>query len=152
MKSKGSDTLESFLSKVAFQGDFRKKTCTCVIKTFASFLLSKETFTIRTCSILESFFRKLLSKATFERKLSKENFLVCHYLNQIDSSLYSSSSLRLGEKCCRIPMQVAAVRRAVFDTCYWFSRVFVWVVDILSREDRRHQSDSSFWLAPAQRT
>ena len=40
------------------------------MKTFAIFLLSKETFAIRTCSILESFFRKLLSKATFERKLS----------------------------------------------------------------------------------
>jgi len=67
---KASDTLESFLSKVAFESDSRKKTCTCVMKTFASFLLSKETFTIRTCSILESFFCKLLSKATFERKLS----------------------------------------------------------------------------------
>ena len=62
---KASDTLESFLSS-----DFRKKTCTCVMKTFATFLLSKETFTIRTCSILESLFRKLLSKVTFERKLS----------------------------------------------------------------------------------
>jgi len=40
------------------------------MKTFAIFLLSKETFTIRTCSILESFFRKLVSKATFERKLA----------------------------------------------------------------------------------
>jgi len=40
------------------------------VKTLAVFLLSKETFTIRTCSILESFFRKLLSKVTFERKLS----------------------------------------------------------------------------------
>ena len=47
----------------------------CVMKAFAIFLLSKETFTIRTCSILASFFRKLLSKATFKRKL-----LVCHYL------------------------------------------------------------------------
>ena len=64
------DTLESFLSKVAFERDFRKKTCMCVMKTFAIFLLLKETFTIRTCSILESFFRKLLLKATFERKLS----------------------------------------------------------------------------------
>jgi len=64
-----SDTLENFLSKVAFESDFRKKTCTCVMKTFAIFLLSKETFTITTCSILERFFRKLLSKATFERKL-----------------------------------------------------------------------------------
>jgi len=40
------------------------------MKTFVIFLLSKETFTIRTCSILASFFHKLLSKATFERKLS----------------------------------------------------------------------------------
>jgi len=40
------------------------------MKTFAIFLLSKGTFTIRTCSILESCFRKLLSKATFERKLA----------------------------------------------------------------------------------
>jgi len=40
------------------------------MKTFAIFLLSKETFTIGTCCILESFFRKLLSKATFEGKLS----------------------------------------------------------------------------------
>jgi len=54
---KGSDTLESFLSKVVCH------------ENFAIFLLSKETFTIRTCSILQSFFRKLLSK---------ENFLVCH--------------------------------------------------------------------------
>jgi len=38
----------------------------------------KETFTIRTCSILENFFRKLLSKATFERKLSGVSLsLVC---------------------------------------------------------------------------
>jgi len=66
---KASDTLES---------DFRKKTCTCVMKTFAIFLLSKQTFTIRTCSILEKFFRKLLSKATW-----KENFLVCHYLKSV---------------------------------------------------------------------
>jgi len=58
-----------FLSKVALERDFRKKS-TCVMKTFAIFLLSEETFTIRTCSVLESFFRKLLSKATFERKLS----------------------------------------------------------------------------------
>jgi len=70
LRPKASDTLESFLSKVAFESDFQKKACTCVMKTFEIFLLSKETFTIRTCSILESFFRKLLSKATFERKLS----------------------------------------------------------------------------------
>ena len=36
-----SDTLESFLSKVAFESDFRKKSCTHSTKTFAIFLLSK---------------------------------------------------------------------------------------------------------------
>ena len=45
---KGSDTLESFLSKVAFERDLRKKTCTCVMKTFA----------IRIFCVLESYFRK----------------------------------------------------------------------------------------------
>jgi len=59
-----------FFSKVAFESHLRKKSCTCDMKTFTIFLLSKKTFTIRTFSILESFFRKLLSKATFERKLS----------------------------------------------------------------------------------
>ena len=41
-----------------------------VVKTFSIFLLSTQTFAIRTCSVLASFFRKLLSKATLERKLS----------------------------------------------------------------------------------
>ena len=76
--TKASDTLESFLSKVAFESDFRKKTCTCVMKTFAIFLHSKETFTIRTRSILESFFASY-----FRKRLSKENFLVCHYLKKM---------------------------------------------------------------------
>ena len=40
-KPKANDTLESFLSKVAFECDFQKKTCTYVMKTFAIFLLSK---------------------------------------------------------------------------------------------------------------
>ena len=48
------------------------------MKTFAIFLLSKETFTIRTCSVLESFFRKLLSKATFERKLASVSLALFH--------------------------------------------------------------------------
>jgi len=38
---KGSDTLESFLSKLAFENDFRKKSCSCVMNTIAAFLLSK---------------------------------------------------------------------------------------------------------------
>jgi len=46
------------------------------MKTFAIFLLSKETLTIRTCSILESFFRKLLSQVTFERKLSSVSLVL----------------------------------------------------------------------------
>jgi len=49
------------------------------MKTFAIFLLSKETFTTRTCSILEIFFRKLLSKATFERELSSVSLLLDAY-------------------------------------------------------------------------
>jgi len=49
------------------------------MKTFAIFLLSKETFTIRTCSILESFFRKLLSKATFERKLASVSLALDYF-------------------------------------------------------------------------
>jgi len=88
-----SDTLESFLSKVAFESDFRKKTCTCVMKTFAIFLLSKETFTIRTCSILESFFRELLSKATFERQLSSVS------LPYVRRSAHSVSSVKLWRTC-----------------------------------------------------
>jgi len=37
--AKASDTQESFLSKVAFESDFRKKTCTCHenIRNFSSF-------------------------------------------------------------------------------------------------------------------
>jgi len=34
-QAKASDRLESFLSKIAFESDFQKKTCTCVMKTFA---------------------------------------------------------------------------------------------------------------------
>jgi len=57
------------------------------MKTFAIFLLSKETFAIRTCSILESFFRKLLSK---------ENFLVCHYLKAHSSVFDDFETTRVG--------------------------------------------------------
>ena len=48
------------------------------MKAFAVFLLSNETFRIRTCSILEIFF----SQVTFERKLS------CMSLPSQDNSRY----------------------------------------------------------------
>ena len=66
---KGSHTLESFLSKVAFESNLRK--------TLARIehVISKEEmwkFSWHTCKIsFESYFRK---------QLSKENFLMCHYL------------------------------------------------------------------------
>ena len=60
------------LSKVTFKRNLAR--VSWELSQFVFF--SKETFTIRTCSVLASFFCKLLSKATF----SKENFLVCHYL------------------------------------------------------------------------
>jgi len=65
------------------RSDFRKKSCTCVMKTFAVFILSKDTFTIRTCSILASFFRKWLLKATFEKKLSSVS-LPLHNINIVN--------------------------------------------------------------------
>ena len=39
--SRRYDTLESFLSKVAVESDFQKESSTCVMNTFAFFLLSK---------------------------------------------------------------------------------------------------------------
>jgi len=64
------------------------------MKIFAIFLLSKETFTIRTCSILESLFRKLLSKATFERKLSSVSLPLESQLK-----LYASFYLLIDKNC-----------------------------------------------------
>ena len=39
--TKGNDSLESFLSNITVQSDFRKESCVCVRKTFAIFLVSK---------------------------------------------------------------------------------------------------------------
>ena len=68
--SKGSDTLESFLSKVAFESNLRKK----LIRT-EHVLIVKVPFERRKnakvfMTHVQVFFRKSLSKATFERKLS----------------------------------------------------------------------------------
>ena len=69
----------------------------CVMKNFAIFLLSKKTFTIRKYAILASFFCKLLSKATLERKLSN-----VYYFRQRDADMrpayewYASVFLRQG--------------------------------------------------------
>jgi len=54
----GSDTLESFLSKVTFESNLRKK-------------LSR---------IEHVLFLKVSFASYFRKRLSKENFLACHYL------------------------------------------------------------------------
>jgi len=74
--AKGNDTLESFVSKVAFKSDLRKKTYKNRTCSNRESLFPKEKklrkFSWHTCKIpFESHFRQLLSK---------ENFLVCHYL------------------------------------------------------------------------
>jgi len=72
------------------------------MKTFAIFLLSKETFTIRTCSILESFFRKLLSKATFERKLANVSLALMKHQSVAEWVRFQSmwiSSIKARNRC-----------------------------------------------------
>jgi len=73
---KDSDTLESLLSKVLFESDFRNKSCTCVMKTFAIFLLSKN----KLSRLEHVLFLQVSFASYFRKRLSKENFLVCHYL------------------------------------------------------------------------
>ena len=67
---KGSDTLESFLSKVTLESNLRKK-----LSRIEHVLIVKVSFERRqTAKVfmthVQVFFRKSLSKATFERKLS----------------------------------------------------------------------------------
>ena len=67
---KGSDTLESFLSKVAFQSNLQKK-----LSRIEHVLIVKVSFERRKIAKVfmtrvQVFFRKSLSKATFQRKLS----------------------------------------------------------------------------------
>ena len=69
-QSKGSDTLESFLLKVAFESNLRKK-----LSRIEHVLIVKVSFERRKIANVfmthvQVFFRKSLSKATFERKLS----------------------------------------------------------------------------------
>ena len=70
MESKGSDTLESFLSKVAFENDSRKKLAriehVLIVKVYFERRKTAKVFMTH----VQDFFRKSLSKATFERKLS----------------------------------------------------------------------------------
>jgi len=68
--SKGSDTPESFLSKVTFESNLQKK-----LSRIDHVLIVKVSFERRKIakvfiSHVQVFFRKSLSKATFERKLS----------------------------------------------------------------------------------
>jgi len=67
--AKGSDTLESFLSKVAFESDFRMKSCTCVMKTFAIFFFRNEILRLE-----HVLFCEFLSKVTFETNFRKKTF------------------------------------------------------------------------------
>jgi len=66
----GSDTLESFLSKVAFESNPRKKLAgterVLIVKVHFEKRKTAKVFTTR----VQDFFQKSLSKATFERKLS----------------------------------------------------------------------------------
>ena len=67
---KGTDTLESFLSKVAFESNLRKK-----LARIEHILIVKVNFERRKIAKVfvthvQDFFQKSLSKATFERKLS----------------------------------------------------------------------------------
>ena len=70
--TKGSDTPESFLSKVAFESNLRKKLSriehVLIVKVFFERRKIAKVFMTH----VQVFFRKSLSKATFE------NFLVCH--------------------------------------------------------------------------
>ena len=67
---KGSDALENFLSKVAFESNLRKK-----LSKIEHVLIVKVSFERRKIAKVfvthvQVFFRKSLSKVTFERKLS----------------------------------------------------------------------------------
>ena len=108
---KGSDTSESFLSKVAFETDFRKKSCTCVTKTFAIFFFRNKLSWLEhvlflqvsfasffgpfhTEKLLESFFRK----STFEIKLSGVNgpLSKVYHFHKIEHVLFCESHFRRG--------------------------------------------------------
>jgi len=70
LNSEGSDTLESFLSKVTFESNLRK-----TLARIEHVLIVKVSFERRKMAKVfvihvQHFFRKSLSKATFERKLS----------------------------------------------------------------------------------
>jgi len=72
--SKGSDTLESFLSKVAFESNLWKKLSriehVLIVKVYSERRKIAKVFMTHG----QDFFRK---------SLSKENFLVCHYPNTV---------------------------------------------------------------------
>jgi len=68
-RPKGSDTLESFLWKAAFESNLRKK-----LARMEHALIVKVYFKRRKIAYNISF------ESHFRKRLSKENFLVCHYL------------------------------------------------------------------------
>jgi len=88
---KGTDTLESFLSKVAFESNLRKKLAIIehvliVTVYFERRKIAKVFMTVH----VQDFFRKLLSNATFERKLSGVS-LPLPYLPKFNQLLWPRS-------------------------------------------------------------
>jgi len=69
-RPKGSDTLESFVSKVTFESNLQNKLAriehVLIVKVYFKRRKTAKVFMIH----VQDFFRKSLSKATFERKLS----------------------------------------------------------------------------------
>ena len=76
MLCKGSDTLESFLSKVAFENSLRKKLSrvehVLIVKVYFERRKTAKVFMTH----VQDFFQMSLSKATFERKLSSVSLLL----------------------------------------------------------------------------
>jgi len=67
---KGSDTLESFLPKVAFESDLRKKLARIEHVLMVKVYFERRKIAKVFMTHVQDFFRKSLWKATFERKLS----------------------------------------------------------------------------------
>jgi len=72
--SKGSNTLESFFSKVAFESNLRKKLARIEHVVIVKVYFERRKIAKVFMTHIQDFFRK---------SLSKEDFLVCHYLKSV---------------------------------------------------------------------
>ena len=103
----GSDTLESLLSKVAFESNVRKK-----LARIERILIVKVSFERRKIAKVfmthvQHFFRKSLSKANFERKLSTVSLtlqLECGPMPNVMAALPN-----IGGALCSMPQSLADV-------------------------------------------